>query len=84
MCLPELKKHVYSSFKSSNSTMVAVEARFTVMHTVFLVVHSGFSRPEQLQTFLVLSQKVFHTLFKEHFRTSMDVSVILSSTIFIN
>ena len=78
MCLPDLKKCLYSVFdQSSQSTMVVVEARFNVMHTVFLMIQSGFSHPEQSRSSLICPQKVFHRLFNDYFMSSMEVSTII-------
>ena len=71
MCLPALKRHVYSALNpKADAAMVTVEARLNVMHTVFLTLQT---LPELSNDLLHTSQQIFQTLFNRHFSEDMQV-----------
>ena len=76
MCLPSLNHDVYGVLGAeTNPENVVIEARFNVMHTVFLVLQSYSDSSEVVPSvaLLMISQTIFQALFDKYFKENMEV-----------
>ena len=80
MSLSYFKQMVYSCL--SASAMEAVEARFNVMQSVFIVMQSCTSptQSEPSLDILTLSRNIFLTMYETYFNEKGEVSFLLCSS----